>query len=118
MGKRDRVPRGEPWLFNPRMMAPIVGGLLFALTWRVGLAEAVLVGGLAAVITYGLLNAPPPYRRFSLGQIQEAADNKHGIFGRSYPQERIARRVWWRRLRRNDSCPCGSGEKFKRCCGR
>lgn len=23
-----------------------------------------------------------------------------------------------RRIRRNDPCPCGSGLKFKRCCGR
>jgi uncharacterized protein YecA (UPF0149 family) len=24
----------------------------------------------------------------------------------------------WRDVGRNDPCPCGSGKKFKRCCGR
>ena len=26
--------------------------------------------------------------------------------------------VIWHRIGRNDPCPCGSGKKFKKCCGR
>lgn len=75
-------------------------------------AAAVLLG---AFLLYAFLNAPPRYRRFGPGQSQQAVDNRNGIFGRSYPEERVNDGT--SRIGRNERCPCGSGRKFKRCCG-
>jgi preprotein translocase subunit SecA len=44
---------------------------------------------------------------------QDAAMRKQGEGGRLQPIRREARRVG-----RNEPCPCGSGKKFKHCCGK
>jgi hypothetical protein len=71
--------------------------------------------GLAAFILYEMLNPPSRYRRFGPGQIEEAADNRYGFFGKSYREDEPDRDSSLH-IGRNDPCPCGSGIKFKRCC--
>jgi uncharacterized protein YecA (UPF0149 family) len=56
---------------------------------------------------------PARYRRHSAGEIQQAVDHWFGRFGGSYDQDTEGLRD----ARRNDPCPCGSGLKYKRCCG-
>jgi hypothetical protein len=73
--------------------------------------------GLVAFMLYELLTPPPRYRRSSLGQIEQATDNGVGLFGRSYPDDAPGSAPS-RKVARNDSCPCGGGIKFKKCCGR
>ena len=76
----------------------------------------VLCAALIYAIRFIAKHIPPPYRRHGLGQIQQALDNRAGIFGKSYPEELIEReRV--AKFGRNKTCPCGSGQKYKRCCG-
>lgn len=57
---------------------------------------------------------------------QAASDPKHPAYRKlqrvladdaeSFPVPQPARKA--KRVRRNDPCPCGSGKKYKRCCGR
>ena len=64
---------------------------------------------------YELLAPPPRYRSFGPAQIQQAVDNRFGQFGKSYREDEPP--IESRKVPRNDPCPCGSGRKFKRCCG-
>jgi hypothetical protein len=82
-----------------------------------GILPWLTVIAFGALLAYVLLNPPKPYRRHGWGQAQQAADNARGLFGRSYPEERVepGRGV---KVERNAPCPCGSGKKYKRCCGR
>src|SRR5580658_1815559 len=71
--------------------------------------------GIVAFMLYELFLPPPRYRKFP-DYMKQGLDNFVGIFGRSYsqyepgPASHVAGR--------NDPCPCGSGRKYKRCCGR
>jgi len=76
-------------------------------------AGAILLFALAGYIT---VNVPSRRRVHSWGQVQQALDNNVGIFGKSYPED-LVRQPRARKVGRNDPCPCGSGQKFKRCCG-
>jgi SEC-C motif-containing protein len=73
---------------------------------------ALLVFGLWRIADY----FPPRYRRDSLGEIRQAVDHRFGRFGGSYEQDTEGLQDV-RHVGRNDPCPCGSGRKYKRCCG-
>jgi preprotein translocase subunit SecA len=60
---------------------------------------------------------PPRYRQFGSDQQKEAVDNSMGHSGGSYLQQGPAY-DFAPKVGRNEPCPCGSGRKFKRCCGR
>ena len=98
-----------------RLFSILVGVVI--LYYWLGIAGAT-VGLLLIFMLYELLIPPPRYRKFGLGQIQEAVDNKFGKFGKTYPEETPSTERRPPQARRNDPCPCGSGLKFKRCCGR
>jgi preprotein translocase subunit SecA len=90
-----------------------IGAIVVSYHW---LGIASLGIGLVVFIFFELLNPPPRYRRFGPGQTQEAADNRFGISGRNYREDEPDRASL--HVGRNDRCPCGSGLKFKQCCGR
>jgi hypothetical protein len=89
--------------------------LAIALTYP-WLGFASLGIGLVVFILFEMLSPPPRYRRFGPDQTQEAEDNRFGIFGRTYREDEPDHTSV--HIGRNDLCPCGSGRKFKRCCGR
>lgn len=70
---------------------------------------------LGAFLLYAFFNAPARYRRYGLGHINQAVDHSWGKFGGTYSEEPIDAET--SRIGRNEPCPCGSGRKFKRCCG-
>jgi len=64
-------------------------------------------------------NIPKPYRRHGLDQQRQAVDLSLGISGGSYREEpEEPSELGANTIGRNDPCPCGSGTKYKRCCGR
>jgi len=85
------------------LLAVVVGGY----RW-LGVASFAI--GLIAFMLFELLNPPPRYRKFGADQIQQALDKS---YREDEPDPESSRKVG-----RNDPCPCGSGVKFKRCCGR
>src|SRR5512138_2741154 len=91
------------------LLVLLVGGYL-----RFG--SVALAIGLFAFILYEMLMPPPRHRVFGPDQIQEAVDNRFGHFGRAYREEEPEPDHL--KIGRNDPCPCGSGAKYKRCCGR
>jgi preprotein translocase subunit SecA len=60
-----------------------------------------------------LAKQPAEQRRVPAGMAQLVASR--GGDGRKTPQKV---RVGGRKVGRNDPCPCGSGKKYKHCCGR
>ena len=72
---------------------------------------------LIALIACALFNPPPRYRHHGWGQINQAVDHSLGMSGGTYPEEPLGPESR-KQTGRNDPCPCGSGEKFKRCHGR
>lgn len=81
------------------------------------LGAASLGIGLVAFMLWELLTPPPRYRVFGPGQIEQAVDNRFGRFGKNYREDAPLPEAA-RKISRNERCPCGSGLKFKRCCGR
>ena len=80
---------------------------------------AILIVLMVAFLVYVIANAPPRYRRFGTGEIQQAQDNWMGIFGKSYPEDREGLGGDDSRPPgRNERCRCGSGKKFKHCHGK
>ena len=76
-----------------------------------------LVTALVVFVVYALWNPPRPYRRHGWGHAGQAVDHSLGKSSGSpvfeLPDE--GRRP--AEVGRNDPCPCGSGRKYKRCCG-
>ncbi len=91
------------------LLALIAGGYHWLGVW-------VFIIGIVAFMLYELLVPPPRYRK-APDYMKQATDNAVGIFGRAYrefePDPTSSHAVG-----RNDPCPCGSGKKYKRCCGR
>jgi SEC-C motif len=89
--------------------------LLIAIVAGYRLLGVTVVVGIVAFMLYELFLPPPIYRKFP-DHMKQAMENAVGIFGRSHaqyepdPASSVAGR--------NDPCPCGSGHKYKRCCGR
>ena len=96
------------------ILAVVTVGLYWFLgsrAWFFG-AAVMLVG----FIVYAVLDIHRSYRRHGSGQIEQAVDHRVGEFEKSHPEE-STRREDVVKVARNDPCPCGSGEKYKRCCG-
>ena len=72
-------------LRNVRGLFSLLAGVAILYYWF-GIA-GVAVGLLLIFMLYELLVPPPRYRKFGLGQSEEAVDNRFGIFGRSYREE-------------------------------
>ncbi|MDE2097702.1 MAG: SEC-C domain-containing protein [Patescibacteria group bacterium] len=68
---------------------------------------------------YVIAPTQPPFSPFATGVIHNPLPLPvdYGILGEKKPPPFILRRIG-PRIGRNDPCPCGSGEKFKRCCWR
>ena len=62
-------------------------------------------------------NVPSRRRRHGWNQMQQAIDHRFGKSGGFYPDD-VVQRVGVPQIGRNAPCPCGSGKKYKRCCGR
>ena len=45
-------------------------------------------------------------------------ENKKRVYHLTEEEKRIAKLKKEHNIGRNDTCPCGSGLKFKKCCGR
>jgi uncharacterized protein YecA (UPF0149 family) len=69
------------------------------------------------VVRQAARNVPPRRRRHGLNQIRQAIGHRFGISGGFYPDD-VIRREGVPQIGRNDPCHCGSGKKYKRCCGR
>ena len=82
-----------------------------------GWSPPVLGTAILVYIAYWIANAPRRYRRHGWGQDEQARDNRFGIFGKAYPEDRLDE-IHVEKVGRNDACPCGSGKKYKECCGR
>lgn len=95
----------------------LTAGVGVALRVLFGVGVLVVIGAilLVALVAFVAVNIPARHRLHSWGQVEQAVDNSFGEFGKSYPEESIGQ-VRARKVGRNDPCPCGSGQKFKRCC--
>ena len=54
---------------------------------------------------------------FTAQVIQHEIDHIDGIEEELYPKGEGALHISNEKVGRNDPCPCGSGKKFKKCCG-
>ncbi|WP_437226060.1 YecA family protein [Planctomicrobium sp. SH661] len=59
-------------------------------------------------------------RRLSqeLGIHDRRKQTRQGVHSNEYPEPRMNRAQVGRKVGRNELCPCGSGAKYKKCCGR
>jgi uncharacterized protein YecA (UPF0149 family) len=82
------------------------------------LIVGVIVG--LALLVFGLWRIadffPQRYRRHSVDESRQTVDHRFGRFGGSYEHDAEGLQDV-RHVGRNDPCPCGSGRKYKRCCG-
>ena len=58
-----------------------------------------------------------PSMRFMAGELQRGRP-AYGVMAWAKEQEAVRAAVRGKRPGRNDPCPCGSGKKYKHCCGR
>lgn len=56
--------------------------------------------------------------RQDLGIHDRSNQTRKGVHGNEYPEPRMSRTQVGRKVGRNERCPCGSGVKYKKCCGR
>jgi hypothetical protein len=106
---------------NPRLWSNRVqlASTLLVLALVLAVSHSYALVGFAVIIifvVFAVANPPSRYRRHSWVQIQQGQDHRLGIVGRSYPEDSTGP-VHTRHVGRNAACPCGSGEKYKRCCG-
>jgi len=57
------------------------------------------------------------FHGFTAQVIQHEMDHINGIEEEIYPKGEGAMHISNPKVGRNDPCPCGSGKKFKKCCG-
>lgn len=114
-GRAIQARRAQWWRVGTAFAVPSV---VFLFLVPVGVLSAVVAVAVVWTIVYGLVNAPSRYRRHSWGQIQQAVDHRFGRFGGTYREDSLDAPAEAPPVQRNDSCPCGSGRKYKRCCGR
>lgn len=98
-------------------IACAVASIVFLFLAPVGVLSAAVAWVVVWTIAYGLLNPPSRYRRHSWVQIRQAVDHRLGRFGGTYPEDPIDGPAEGTPPWRNDRCPCGSGQKYKQCCG-
>ena len=108
------------WRRRLVVIGAAVIGLGVGLALRAGdeAGVPVVIGAvvLFALVAHVAFNIPARHRVHSWGQVRQALDHRMGIFDRTYPEDSMGQ-VRVRQVGRNDRCPCGSGHKFKRCCG-
>lgn len=68
---------------------------------------------LLASLPHHLIKADPLPQQSLLSQQQENTDQQQAAFDKAFTIQREAPKIG-----RNDTCPCGSGKKFKSCCGK
>jgi SEC-C motif len=118
MVAKDNRQRNSGSSLDVALIAAIVSAAFLGLFARVSLALTVVGAACIGFLIYVAMNVPSRYRWFGLGQNQEAVDNANGRFGKTYPDDLVETDKFLRRVGRNESCPCGSGKKFKHCHGR
>ena len=75
-------------------LRPYVAVLAALLIGAIGLSfgmppgTAVIAGAMSAFLVYVLVDVPSRYRRFGLGQRDQAVDHFQGQFGKTYPESR------------------------------
>jgi hypothetical protein len=62
-------------------------GLLAGMPGGTAIFAAVMIG----FLVYVLVDVPPRYRRFGLGQRDQAVDHYQGQFGKTYPEDPVKR---------------------------
>jgi uncharacterized protein len=87
--------------------------------WDYVEAIAYLAGRLDLVTdeTQARLDAEPNIRAILCGDMEPLIGNANLEFGRARTRGTPMAVQAARRVGRNDPCPCGSGKKYKRCCG-
>jgi preprotein translocase subunit SecA len=84
--------------------------------FKLGLAEPREVRGVFSAVSQEYLH--PEVSRFALPEEEPAISQPHG-FGPTRPVSRPpVQQTSTEKVGRNDPCPCGSGKKYKKCCGR
>jgi hypothetical protein len=74
-------------------LRPSVAVLAAVLVGAIGLfvgmppGTAVFAGAMSGFLVYVLVAVPSRYRRFGLGQRDQAVDHSQGQFGKTYPEE-------------------------------
>ena len=107
--RRRRRPADAMFVVVP---AVVVAVLLL----RAGWVLAAVVGCLVAFVLYSAAKAPSRHRRHGWGQIWQAIGNESGMSGDEYPEDSLGTQRY-EDVGRNEACPCGSGRKYKHCCG-
>ena len=95
----------------------VVGAVTALLLLGTHVWPFVVAGALVVFIIYALWNPPKPYRRHGWDHAGQAVDHSLGKFSGSPPFELPTEGWHPKEVGRNDPCPCGSGRKYKRCCG-
>src|SRR5215831_9421576 len=76
-----------------KSLRPYVALLACVLVGAIGLfagmppGTAIFAGAMSGYLAYVLVDVPSRYRRFGLGQRDQAVDHSQGQFGKTYPEE-------------------------------
>jgi hypothetical protein len=85
-----RQNRHSSWRLYVAVLAAILLaliGLFAGMPAGTALFAAVMIG----LLVYVLVDVPPRYRRFGLGQRDQAVDHDQGRFGKTYPEDPVNR---------------------------
>lgn len=116
-GQRDPLIeyRREAFEMFSAMVAAIEEDSVEAI-FKLGLAEPREVRGVFSVASQQYLH--PEASRFAPPAEEPTISQPHG-FGPSQPVSKPpVQQISSEKVGRNDPCPCGSGKKYKKCCGR
>jgi preprotein translocase subunit SecA len=115
-GQRDPLIeyRREAFEMFSTMVAAIEEDSVEAI-FKLGLAEPGEVRGVFSAVSREYLH--PEVSRFAPPREEPAISQPHG-FGPARPVTKPpVRQTTTEKVGRNDPCPCGSGKKYKKCCG-
>ena len=116
-GQRDPLIeyRREAFAMFSEMVTAIEEDSVEAI-FKLGLAEPREVRGVFSTVSQEYLH--PEVSRFAPPKEESAISQPHG-FGPARPVSKPpVQRPPAEKVGRNDPCPCGSGKKYKKCCGR
>lgn len=71
---------------------------------------------LVVFVMFAIFDPPARHRRHGWSHILQSQNHRLGIFADT-PLEESLGPIERPQIGRNDDCPCGSGDKYKRCCG-
>ena len=86
------------------------------MTWVWILGLLLVVAGAIYLSNRAAGSAPPRHRRYGTAHIRQMLDHRFGRSGGTCHED-VIRREGVPQINRNQKCPCGSGRKYKRCCG-